>query len=112
MKEIDTDTLKLIPNVTPIPVFTDADAIKQAVKDIVHILDNPKKNNIPTILLGDKIRNAIWQVATFLKHNKNIPRPDQTLNIPPLIALPPPMEEQKKILKKLYNQHNSLTSHF
>ena len=55
MKEIDTDTLELIPNTTPIPVFTDVEAIEQSVQDIVHILRNPSKNNIPTLLVGKKI---------------------------------------------------------
>ena len=38
MKEIDTDTLELLPNTTPIPVFTDAEAIDQSITDIVNIL--------------------------------------------------------------------------
>ena len=53
LSEVDTDTVKLLPNVTPIPVYTDLDVIKQAVSDILSILKNPSQNNIPTVLKGD-----------------------------------------------------------
>ena len=35
--EVDTNTLQLISNVTPIPVYTDTDVIEKAVSDIVNI---------------------------------------------------------------------------
>ena len=38
LSEVDTDTLQLLPNNTPIPVFTDVDAIQQAIQDIITIL--------------------------------------------------------------------------
>lgn len=53
LSEVDSDTIQLIPNQTPIPVYTDIDAIKQAVSDIVHILKHPAKSNIPTVLKGN-----------------------------------------------------------
>ena len=70
MKEIDTDTLELIPNTTPIPVFTDVEAIEQSVADIVHILRNPSKNNIPTLLVGNKICNAFREIAQVLNRDE------------------------------------------
>ena len=68
--EVDTDTVKLIPNVTPIPVYTDIDVIKQAVADILSIIKNPAKNNIPTVLKGDAIQNAFKQISETLSTNK------------------------------------------
>ena len=64
--EVDTNTLQLIPNVNPIPVYTYTDVIEKAVSDIVNILNNPAKLNIPTILRGNKIKEAFKEVATIL----------------------------------------------
>ena len=64
--EVDTDTLQLVPNTTPIPVYTDLDVVKQAVADILHVLKNSSKNNIPTVLKGNKIQNAFKQISTLL----------------------------------------------
>ena len=41
MKEVDTYTIQLIPNTTPIPAFNDNQAIQLAVSDILTILQNP-----------------------------------------------------------------------
>ena len=35
--KVDTDTLDLIPNRTPIPVYTEVDVVTQTIDDIVHI---------------------------------------------------------------------------
>ena len=64
--EVDTDTLKLIPNITPIPVYTDFDVVKQAVADILHVLKNSSKNNIPSVLKGNEIHNAFRQISMLL----------------------------------------------
>eukprot|EP00957_Ditylum_brightwellii_P190815 14526574-Ditylum_brightwellii.AAC.1 len=53
--EIDADTVKLIPHTTPIPSFSDENAIKQAIGDIIHILKKPEKKNIPTVMKEDPI---------------------------------------------------------
>ena len=68
--EVNTDTVKLIPSVTSILVYTNLDVIKQAVSNILSILKNPSKNNIPTVLKGDAIQNAFKQVAEVLSNNK------------------------------------------
>ena len=65
MKEVDTDTLELILNTTLILVFTDAEAIKQAISDVLHILKNQSKNNMPKYLIGDKIRNTFSESNNF-----------------------------------------------
>ena len=91
--EVDTDTLQLIPNSTPIPVFTDVDAIKQAVADILHILKNPAKSNIPTVLKGDSIKEAFKQVAQALDNDKttSLPaQPEPLLQVPHCQSQPSP----------------------
>ena len=75
MKEVDTDTLELLQHSIPLPVFTNAEAIEQAVQDLIRILKNPQKNNIPRVLVGDKIRNAFQEVAKILQRdNPNLPQ--------------------------------------
>ena len=99
LSEVDTDTLDLIPNVTPIPKFSDTDAIKQAVSDIVHILRHPSKNNIPTVFKGDKVQEAFSKVATLLSRNS-------TTEPPPLKTYTTPVPRvpiKTKLTKGYYN---------
>eukprot|EP00957_Ditylum_brightwellii_P119947 9154038-Ditylum_brightwellii.AAC.1 len=67
--EVDTDTVKLIPHRMPIPSFNDKDAIKQAILDIIDILNQQEKNNIPTAMKGDSIVQAFQLIATVLNRN-------------------------------------------
>ena len=85
--EVDTDTVQLLPNVTPIPVYTDVDAIDKAINDIVHILNNPAKSNIPTILKGDEIKRAFADIATILHNNKTTKLPAKPIK-PTIIPSP------------------------
>ena len=73
--EVDTETLQLIPNMTPIPVYTDIDVVKQAVSDILHVLKNSAKSNLPTVLKGDAIQNAFKKIADLLENNEALPSP-------------------------------------
>ena len=79
LSEVDTDMLQLISNSTPIPVYIDVDIIKQAVYDILHILNDPAKSNIPTVLKGDKIKEAFRQISTLLGTNKAKELPHQPM---------------------------------
>ena len=63
---IDTDTVQLIPHLTPIPAFNDADAIKQAISDIIYLLKHSKETNIPKFWKGDHIQRAFEKVAEAL----------------------------------------------
>ena len=74
--KVDTDTVDLIPASTPILVYFDVNAITKAVSDIVHILQNPAKNNMLTVLKGDSIKIAFKQVATILKNDKSTSIPE------------------------------------
>eukprot|EP00957_Ditylum_brightwellii_P041622 3152437-Ditylum_brightwellii.AAC.1 len=67
--EVDADTTKFIPHGFPIPSFNDEDAIKQAMPDIIHILKQPEKNNIPTAMKGDSIDQLFQHIATVLNRN-------------------------------------------
>ena len=84
---MDTDTLQLIPNVTPIPVYSDINAIKQAIGDILHILQHPTKNNIPTVLKGDAIKQAFKEVAILLKNDKSQKIPQEEVSTNPTMTL-------------------------
>ena len=96
--EVDTDTVQLIPNQTPIPVYTDVDALKQAVADILHILKNPAKSNIPTVLKGNAIKNAFRHVAVLLGNN--------SVTETPIVDIPGPLHPApaKVPIKKLTQQ--------
>ena len=118
MKEVDTDTLELLQHSIPLLFFTDAEAIEQAVRDLIHILKNPQKNNIPRVLVGDKIRNAFQEVAKILQRdNPNLPQTrinNSTQQSTTEIANPkklcsstqsaPKLQQRKKMLKTLFQQ--------
>ena len=107
--EVDTDTVQLIPHKTPIPVYTDVDAIKQAISDILHILKNPAKSNIPTVLRGDSIKEAFKTVADLLGNNISTKTTTQqsapTFSAPtpnPIkVATPSPRVEQRQPLPQV-----------
>lgn len=63
---VDTDTVHIIPHIVPVPEFNDAQAIQQAVSDILHIIKNSEENNIPKFWKGDMIQNAFQKVAESL----------------------------------------------
>ena len=44
--------------------------LQQSVADLLHLLKNNNKINIPQIMYGDAIRNAISEIANILKQNK------------------------------------------
>ena len=78
--------VQLIPNQTLIPVYTDINVVKQAISDIVHILKKTEKNNIPTVLKGDAIKNAFKQVAELLNNNKTPSLPEINRAIPTIVS--------------------------
>ena len=63
---LDTDTVQLIPHLTPIPKFSDADALRQAIADIIYIIKHSKETDIPKFWKGDKIQQAFQNVADVL----------------------------------------------
>ena len=74
--KVNTDALNLIPNQTPIPVYLDVDVATQAIDNIVHILKNPAKSNIPTVLQGDAIKKAFQKVSRLLHNDISSPLPE------------------------------------
>eukprot|EP00957_Ditylum_brightwellii_P120855 9217441-Ditylum_brightwellii.AAC.1 len=65
--EVDTDTLTMIPTTVPIPTFGDKEALEQALSDIVHIIKNPAKINVPQYWKGDAVHAAFQNIATLTK---------------------------------------------
>ena len=47
--------------------------LKQTVADLLHLIKNKDKLNIPRVMFGDKIRKKITEIAELLKR-KNIPQ--------------------------------------
>ena len=87
---IDTDTVQLIPQLTPIPKFNDADALRQAIADIIYIIKHSKETDIPKFWKGDKIQQTFQNVADVLDRK-------QVSKLPTVI---PSDEISKPIMKK------------
>eukprot|EP00957_Ditylum_brightwellii_P176223 13418371-Ditylum_brightwellii.AAC.1 len=51
-------TLNMTPTTVPIPTFGDKEALEQALLDIVHIIKNQAKTNVPQYWKGDAIHAA------------------------------------------------------
>eukprot|EP00957_Ditylum_brightwellii_P034837 2639621-Ditylum_brightwellii.AAC.1 len=49
---VDIDTLKLLGHDIPIPKVDDKDTLHQALADVVHLLQNPQKTNLPAFYKG------------------------------------------------------------
>ena len=87
---INTDTVKMIPHMVPIPNFTDAIAVQQAIADILHIIKNSSEVNIPKFWKGDAIQQAFQNVADALNQQKHKTTP---VHNPPA-ASPPTKQTQ------------------
>ena len=87
---INTDTVKMIPHVVPIPNFSDATAVQQAIADILHIIKNSREVNIPKFWKGDAIQGAFQNVADALNQQTHEPTPvHHTPNESPLQSQEP-----------------------
>ena len=71
----DCDTVKFFPHVIIFPRITLKDHLKQVAEDMITILIQPPKNNVPSIKVRDPTRNAILQIAKLLKRVERIPEP-------------------------------------
>lgn len=60
------DTVKYIPHVIPIPQTSVADHLRQAVSDIVELLNNPPSTTYPALTASDPVRNALRELYTLL----------------------------------------------
>ena len=69
------DTVEFFPHDIVFPRVTLKDHLKQAADDLITILTQPPKNNVPSMQAGDPTRNAILQIAKLLKRVEHIPEP-------------------------------------
>ena len=53
------DNIFFLPHSIPFPKITATGFLKQAMEDIIHILTQPQKPNVPTLESGDPIRAAL-----------------------------------------------------
>eukprot|EP00957_Ditylum_brightwellii_P038424 2904424-Ditylum_brightwellii.AAC.1 len=94
--EVDADTLHLIPHTVPIPQFGDAEAIWQAIADIVHMLKQLATDNILDEMKGDAIVQSFANITNVLGQKKVTLVPAQptttvmpSSQAPPSFLLPP-----------------------
>eukprot|EP00957_Ditylum_brightwellii_P102773 7831963-Ditylum_brightwellii.AAC.1 len=94
--KVDADTLRLITHTVPIPQFGDAEAMWQAITNIVHLLKQPATNNIPDEMKGDAIVQSFANIANLLGQKKVtlVPTQHATTEVikskePPSFLLPP-----------------------
>eukprot|EP00957_Ditylum_brightwellii_P072098 5480727-Ditylum_brightwellii.AAC.1 len=88
----------MIPTTVPIPTFGDKEALGQALSDIMHIIKNPTKNNVPQYWKGDNVHTVFQNMATMIKQHSTIPTPivftpqiqiQPEIDIAPVPQLPP-----------------------
>jgi len=80
----DADTVRFIPEQTPIPSITIEDHLRQAATDIVTILSKPDlSNTIPSLEMGDETRNALLKIANALNQVAPMPELPQQ-SVPPV----------------------------
>ena len=60
------DTVKFVQEKVPISMASTEFLLKQAVENVLDILKHPNKLDIPTIVYGNKVKNAFTQVAHLL----------------------------------------------
>eukprot|EP00957_Ditylum_brightwellii_P070911 5388605-Ditylum_brightwellii.AAC.1 len=106
--EVDADTPTMIPTTVPIPTFGDKEALEQALSDIMHIIKNPTKNNVPQYWKGDEVHAAFQTLATMIKQHHTGPTPvvfmPQSTIQPEIDIAPVP---QLLLMPDLYN-HNKV----
>eukprot|EP00957_Ditylum_brightwellii_P128735 9820950-Ditylum_brightwellii.AAC.1 len=73
---VDTDTLKLLGHDIPTPQVDDKDTFHQALADVVHLLQNPQKTNLPEFYKGDEVKNAFTNSAELLKRDNRTVLPE------------------------------------
>eukprot|EP00957_Ditylum_brightwellii_P147946 11265181-Ditylum_brightwellii.AAC.1 len=60
---VNTDILELLGHDFPIPTVDDKDTFHQALANVVHLLQNLQKINLPAFYKGDEVKNAFTTLA-------------------------------------------------
>lgn len=70
---VHSDSAEVFPNKITFPAVTMKDHLKQSPDDIVAILVNPPSKTVPSLTSGDKVQNAIIEIAKILKGADQMP---------------------------------------
>ncbi len=70
---IDVYTIQFIPEKIPFPTASLDFQLRQTAQDLVSLLKNEQKMNIPNTSIGNKINNAIVTIATTLGRKDPLP---------------------------------------
>ena len=73
--EHDCDTVTFIPKVIPFTRVTTEDFLRQAATEIVNILSKPYNTIVPSLTAGNKMYNALLELAKILNRAENDPKP-------------------------------------
>ena len=60
------DTVRFVQEKVPIPMASTEFFLRQAIENILDVLKQPNRLNIPAVMYGDKVKNAFTTVATLL----------------------------------------------
>jgi len=70
---IDVDTVQFLPEKIPFPMATLDFQLRQTAQDLVSLLKNDQKLNIPNTNIGDSVNNALVTLATTLGRKDPFP---------------------------------------
>ena len=96
------NTVKFIPTQILFPYSNDARYLKQTVGDLLQLLQNTNKMNIPKVMFGDEVQNAMEEIADILKHN------NKTIKINNKNRIHPKKFDDKKKRRKFLNKNKIL----
>ena len=65
------DNISFISMNIPFPKADQDTFLQQTIEDLLHLLKHKNNLKIPAIMFGDKIWNAISEIAYILNRNKN-----------------------------------------
>ena len=100
------NTVKFIPTQIPFPYSNDARYLKQTVGDLLQLLQNTNKMNIPKVMFGDEVQNAMEEIADILKHN------NKTIKINNKNRIHPKKFDDKKKRRKFLNKNKILAKNW
>ena len=82
--EIVTDTVDLIAHNKDIPTISHDEYVQQALMDILAVLQQKQKSNVPSLQFGEKINDAVIAVADILNKSSSKPIIQKELKLTPI----------------------------
>ena len=94
----DIKLVSFFPSVTAVPKVTTDNFLRQAAMDIVTILTDSPKDNLPPFEVGDDTRNALLKIAKTLHRAEQLPKhiPSAMDNIDTLLTPSPKVQNKKQ----------------